>query len=96
MIEQSLSAHPRISAGDELPIVGELTRLIPRMLSSPLGYPEALAELWLGDEVEGLNNLRGHYLQRARQLGALRKGPAGSQTRCRSTRRISASSAQFP
>ena len=74
MIEQSLSAHPRISAGDELPIVGELTRLIPRMLSSPLGYPEALAELWLGDQVEGLDNLRDYYLQRARQLGALRKG----------------------
>ena len=74
MIEQSLSAHPRISAGDELPIVGELTRLIPRMLSSPLGYPEAIAELWLGDQVEGLDNLRDYYLQRARQLGALRKG----------------------
>ena len=73
MIEQTLSAHPLISAGDELPIVGELTGLIPRMLNSPLSYPEALAELWLGDQIEGLNNLRDYYLQRARQLGALRK-----------------------
>jgi len=73
MIEQTLSAHPSISAGDELPIVGELTELIPRMLSSPLSYPEALAELWLGDQIEGLDNLRDYYLQRARQLGALRK-----------------------
>ena len=74
MIEQTLSAHPLISAGDELPIVGELTGLIPRMLNSPLVYPEALAELWLGDQVEGLDNLRDYYLQRARQLGAIGKG----------------------
>jgi tetratricopeptide (TPR) repeat protein len=74
MVEQTLSAHPLISAGDELPIVGELTGLIPRMLSSPLAYPEAFAEVWLGDQVEGLDNLRDYYLQRARQLGALRKG----------------------
>ncbi|HXZ15917.1 MAG TPA: sulfotransferase [Roseiarcus sp.] len=73
LIEQTLSAHPLISAGDELPIIGELTGLIPRLLNSPLAYPEALSELWLGDQVEGLDNLRDHYLQRARQLGALRK-----------------------
>jgi tetratricopeptide (TPR) repeat protein len=73
MVEQTLSAHPRIAAGDELPIVNELTGLIPRMLNSPLAYPEAFAELWLGDQLEGLDNLRDYYLQRARQLGALRK-----------------------
>ena len=74
MVEQTLSAHPRISAGDELPTINELTGLIPRMLGSPLGYPEAFADLWLGDQVEGLDNLRDYYLQRARQLGVLRKG----------------------
>ena len=55
-------------------MINELTALIPRMLNSPLAYPEALADLWLGDQVEGLDNLRDYYLQRARQLGALRKG----------------------
>ena len=74
MVEQTLSAHPKITAGDELPIIGELTALIPRMLSSPLAYPEALADLWLGDQLEGLDNLRDYYLQRARQLGATRQG----------------------
>ena len=74
MIEQTLSAHPLISAGDELPIINELTGLVPRVLNSPLAYPEALAELWLGDQIEGLDNLRDYYLQRARQLGAVRKG----------------------
>jgi len=74
MVEQTLSAHPQIAAGDELPIVSELTQLAPRMLNSPLAYPEAFSELWLGDQVEGLDNLRDYYLQRARQLGAMRKG----------------------
>jgi len=43
------------------------------MLNSPLSYPDALAELWFGDQAEGLENLRDYYLQRARQLGALRR-----------------------
>jgi tetratricopeptide (TPR) repeat protein len=73
MVEQTLTAHPRISAGDELPTIHELTAIIPRMLSSPLAYPEAFADLWLGDQVEGLDNLRDYYLQRARQLGAVKK-----------------------
>ena len=74
MVEQTLTAHPRISAGDELPVINELTAIIPRMLNSPLAYPEAFADLWLGDQVEGLDNLRDYYLQRARQLGAVKKG----------------------
>jgi tetratricopeptide (TPR) repeat protein len=74
MVEQTLTTHPKIAAGDELPVINELTGLIPRMLGSPLGYPEALADLWLGDQIEGLDNLRDYYLQRARQLGVLRKG----------------------
>jgi len=73
MVEQTLSAHPRIAAGDELPIINDLTGLIPRMLNSPLSYPEALSELWFGDQREGLDNLRDYYLQRARQLGASKK-----------------------
>jgi len=74
MVEQTLTAHRQISAGDELPIINEITALLPRMFASPLAYPEALAELWLGDQLEGLDNLRDYYLQRARQLGAMRKG----------------------
>lgn len=71
MVEQTLSAHPKISAGDELPMVNDITGLMPRMLNSPLAYPEALADLWMGDQREGLDNLRDYYLQRARQLGVI-------------------------
>jgi tetratricopeptide (TPR) repeat protein len=71
MVEQTLSAHPRISAGDEVTFVNDITNLMPRMLNSPLAYPEALADLWMGDQREGLDNLRDYYLQRARQLGII-------------------------
>jgi tetratricopeptide (TPR) repeat protein len=74
MVEQMLSVHPDIAAGDELPVINELTSLAPRLLGSPLSYPDALSELWLGDKLEGLDGLRDHYLQRARQLGAPREG----------------------
>src|SRR3984885_12283455 len=71
LVEQTLSAHPKIAAGDELPLIHEITAIMPRMLASPLGYPEALAELWMGDQREGLDNLRDYYLQKVRQLGVL-------------------------
>ena len=92
MIEQTLSAHPDIAAGDELPTINEITALMPRMLASPLAYPEALSELWMGDQAEGLDNLRDYYLQRARQLGAARRAAALLPTRCLSTRPTLASS----
>ncbi len=76
LIEQTLSAHPRIVAGDELPLIADLTGLMPRMLNSPLGYPEALAELWMGDQREGLDNLRDYYLQKVAQMGILAPGAA--------------------
>ena len=54
------------------------------MLASPLGYPEALAELWMGDQREGLDNLRDYYLQKVAPDGrAARRARRGSPTRCR-------------
>ena len=76
LVEQTLSAHPRISAGDELPLIADISDIMPRMFDSPLGYPEALAELWMADHREGLNNLRDYYLQKARQLGVAQPGGA--------------------
>ncbi len=48
--------------------------MMPRLLGSPLTYPEALAELWLGDQRDALDTLRDLYLQKARRLGVLREG----------------------
>jgi tetratricopeptide (TPR) repeat protein len=69
LVEQTLSAHPAIAAGDELPLIHDLAAMLPRVLSSPLGYPEALAELWMGDQQDGLETLRDHYLRRVRAMG---------------------------
>jgi tetratricopeptide (TPR) repeat protein len=74
LVEQILSGHPQISAGDELPFINEITTAMPRTLNSPLAYPEALAELWMGDRREGLDELRDYYLQRVLQLGVVAPG----------------------
>jgi hypothetical protein len=74
LLEQTLSAHPRIAAGDELPFITEIAELMPRLLESPLGYPEALAELWMADHGEDLDNLRDHYLRKVAQLGIVPPG----------------------
>jgi len=74
LVEQSLTGHGKIAAGDELPFIADITGLMQRMLNSPLTYPDALSELWMGDQREGLDNLRDYYLQRARQSGILEPG----------------------
>ena len=74
LIEQTLSVHARIEAGDELHYVFDIAGLIPRLLGSPLAYPDALCELWMGDHREGLDLLRDHYLALVRQAGLMRAG----------------------
>jgi Flp pilus assembly protein TadD len=74
LVEQTLTAHPRIAAGDELPLINDITNIMPRMLNSPMGYPEAMAELWMGDQRAGLDNLRDWYLQKVEQMGILTEG----------------------
>jgi tetratricopeptide (TPR) repeat protein len=69
LIEQTLTVHPLISAGDELPYINDITQIMPRLLASPMNYPEALAELWMGDQRDGLNELRDYYLNRAAKSG---------------------------
>jgi tetratricopeptide (TPR) repeat protein len=74
LLEQTLSASPAICAGDELTLIHDLVGIMPRLLDSPLNYPEALSELWMGDQREGLDNMRDYYLQKVRQMGVLRDG----------------------
>ncbi len=70
LVEQTLSSHPSIAAGDELPIIGGLTQRLPSLLSSMLDYPRALSELWIGDRVGHIDTLRDLYLNEAAQMGA--------------------------
>jgi tetratricopeptide (TPR) repeat protein len=76
LVEQTLSAHPRISAGDELPFINEIADSLVRTLNSPLSYPEALAELWMGDRQHGLDELRDRYLEQVRRLDIVEPGAA--------------------
>jgi hypothetical protein len=59
-----------------LPFIAEIAELMPRLLESPLAYPDALAELWMGDHREDLDNLRDHYLRRVGELGIVPEGAA--------------------
>jgi TPR repeat protein/tetratricopeptide (TPR) repeat protein len=71
LAEQALCGHPRIAGGDELPFINELSEAIPRLFASPLSYPEALAELWMGDQRRGLELCRDAYLQKVEMKGIL-------------------------
>jgi Tfp pilus assembly protein PilF len=74
MVEQTLTAHPLVSAGDELVFINDLARIGSRWLGSPLQYPECLADLWMGDNRLVLDQFRDYYLKRAEQLGLFTEG----------------------
>ncbi|MGD0142324.1 MAG: sulfotransferase [Rhizomicrobium sp.] len=74
MVEQTLSAHPLVSAGDELAFIDELTRMAPRWLGSPHPYPACLADLWMGDNRLAPDRFRDYYLRGAQQLGIWEPG----------------------
>jgi tetratricopeptide (TPR) repeat protein len=74
MVEQILSAHPQVSAGDELVFIDDLARVAQRWLGSPQPYPACLADLWLGDNRFAPGAFRDHYLKGAERQGVFRAG----------------------
>ena len=74
MVEQTLSAHPMISAGDELTFISDLTRIVPRWLMSPNPFPGCLTDLWMGDNRLAPNQFRDYYLRRSQELGIFEPG----------------------
>jgi tetratricopeptide (TPR) repeat protein len=74
LVEQMLSGHPYIAGGDELPAINQMAHRLPVLLTSPLAYPQALSELWLGDKIGEVDNLRDHYLNEAKRHGAITPG----------------------
>lgn len=74
MVEQTITAHPEISAGDELVFISHIAHIAQRWLASPRSYPECLADLWMGDNQLVPNQLRDYYLSRAAQLGIWEQG----------------------
>ncbi|HEY3639318.1 MAG TPA: sulfotransferase [Rhizomicrobium sp.] len=74
MVEQTLSAHPLISAGDELTFIADLTRIAPRWIASPNPFPGCLTDLWMGDNRLAPNQFRDYYLRRSQELGIFEEG----------------------
>jgi Flp pilus assembly protein TadD len=74
MVEQTLSAHPLISAGDELTFIADLTRIIPRWIASPNPFPGCLTDLWMGDNRLAPNQFRDYYLRRSQEQGIFEAG----------------------
>jgi hypothetical protein len=62
MVEQMLSAHPNISAGDELPYVSRWTQLASHFCGSPNPYPECLDNLAQPGERRSLMKFRSFYI----------------------------------
>jgi tetratricopeptide (TPR) repeat protein len=76
LVEQTLSSHPAIAAGDELPLIAHLTERLGGLLNSQGAYPQALSELWLGDRAGMIDTLRDHYLNEAARMGVVHAGAA--------------------
>jgi hypothetical protein len=77
LVEQTLTLNPRITAGDELHFINRIVGNAPKLLDAPLSYPTALADLWMGDKLNGLDDLRDAYLRDCRDAGLLQRGTAG-------------------
>jgi tetratricopeptide (TPR) repeat protein len=71
LVEQMLSMHAQIHAGDELPLIHQMTEEIPRLLGSRAPYPQALSDLWFGENQSALAELRARYLKGAAERGAI-------------------------
>jgi len=75
LVEQILSAHPAITAGDELPYLTEIANQTSVALTNGrVGYPECLADLALARNHLKLTEFRDYYLGRARDKGLLQAG----------------------
>ena len=68
LVEQTLSMHSQIGAGGEIGSLRQVVKHAQRLLHSPLPYPNALTELWMGDQLRGLDTLRDAYLNDAEQM----------------------------
>ena len=71
LVEQTLSVHPQVAAGDELPIIHQLADRAQNLLGSLFRYPQALSEMWLGDRAGQIDSLRDLYLNEAVRFGAV-------------------------
>jgi len=71
MVEQILSSHPNITAGDELIMMERISKNAAGWIGSTLPYPECLAELANPENKAAVQRLRAHYIDTVREMGIL-------------------------
>jgi tetratricopeptide (TPR) repeat protein len=74
LVEQMLSAHSGISAGDELQHVWRLTQLAAHMCGSAAPYPECLANLALAEHAKSIDKFRSFYISNVELRRIVEKG----------------------
>lgn len=74
LVEQMLSAHSNISAGDELHHVARLTQLAAHMCGSAAAYPECLANLALAGHARSIDKFRSFYISNVELRRIVEKG----------------------
>ncbi|WP_236725679.1 tetratricopeptide repeat-containing sulfotransferase family protein [Solemya pervernicosa gill symbiont] len=76
MVEQILTSHPNISAGDELTYLWRISQLAPTLLGRRGEFPEFLSKLDQSTLEAGLKSLREYYL-----CNAIADRVVGSETK---------------
>lgn len=73
-VEAILARHPAVTAGGQLPFLGELRRIATDLLPSQQPYPDNLAHSWTADRYYVAAVLRDYYLARAERFGLTASG----------------------
>src|SRR6185437_2230706 len=76
LVEQILRGHSKMTAGGNLPFLGELRKVAGDALPSQQPFPENLAQSWTADRRYVVTMLRDYYLARAERHDLLTPGKA--------------------
>lgn len=71
MVEQILSSHSNITAGDELVMMGRISHKAAEWMGSRQQYPECLSELTEPGKEKNVQNFRNHYINTVQEMGIM-------------------------
>jgi tetratricopeptide (TPR) repeat protein len=71
VVDQIVRSHSNVTAGGELPFLGELRKVASDVLPSQQPFPDNLAQSWTADRQYVATLLRDYYLARAERYGML-------------------------
>jgi len=71
MLEQILSSHNSITAGDELIMMGRISHNAAGWMGSSQPYPDCLSELAEPGKEKNIQNFRDHYINTVQEMGIM-------------------------